>query len=229
MKGANKTLAVIALTLIIAIAPLGALATPNPLNYQISIPFNPFYTTTPTWYDIETAKQTPVPWQAEVYNYLTYNMTGTKGASIRFTESRSTTDDAITLTFYNNGVLDIIYTDGVSGASNKIGTGTWSQGEPIYVVVNQQGKLYVYNSTKSFVSDFTLTTFTVSTIGASGNVDSGAGNNYVTTGGYVTVLLGGAITVQESINLVISLIPLVALVAVIGIVVGTIKGIGKKT
>jgi len=228
MKGANKTLAVIALTLIIAIAPLGVLATPNPLNYQTSIPFNPFYTTTPTWYSVESSKQTPVPWQCEIINDLTYNMTGTKGASIRLTTEQSTTTEAITLTFYNNGVLDIVYTDGVSGASNKIGEGTWTKGNPIYVVVNQQGKLFVYNATASFISDFTLPTFIVKEIGVSGNVDSGEGNNYVTTGGYVTIYLGGAMTIQESISLIIEVIPLVALVAVIGIVVATIKGFGKK-
>jgi hypothetical protein len=225
MKTVNKTIALIALTLIIAIAPLGAFALPSPLNYQVSVPFNPFYKTAPTWYSV--SKQTPVPWQCEIINNLMYNMTGTKGASIRLTTEQSTTTEAITLTFYNNGILDIVYTDGVSGASNKIGEGTWTTGKPIYVVVNQQGKLYVYNETKYFIRDFTLPPFTVKEIGVSGNIDSGEGKNYVATGGYITIYLGGVVTVQESLDLLFEVLPVVILVLVVGIVVSRIKELGK--
>lgn len=52
------------------------------------------------------------------------------------------------------------------------------------------GTITVSNPTTLIVPDFVAAVYTVNSIGASGNMNSPSGKNYVTAGGYISVIVG---------------------------------------
>jgi hypothetical protein len=231
-------IAALALFLVLLSGAAPVLAQPLPTNYAASVSYNPFFSTTPTWYPVSTSttKVTTVPWAVELSNYIAYNTTSTKSTNVALCTAQATTNECITLDFYNTHTTssvnlhigDIVYTD-PTGSSFLIGHFNFTTGSNVAnpsvlnVEMADNGQVYVYDNNATYINGFIATPYTVNYIGASGNVLSPSGKNYEATGGYLSIFVGGTAGIQQTSNVIIQIVPLVVVVGILGVVISMFK------
>ncbi|GIU71955.1 MAG: hypothetical protein KatS3mg003_1434 [Candidatus Nitrosocaldaceae archaeon] len=215
----NAVLA-IAITALMLSAPI-AFALPAPINFQRSITWDVFNSTTATVYELDNPQN--APFEVFLNNRLTYGDTGTLGAIIKLQDATTGSMNALEIIVYNTKAIDINWTDKETSSTTKIGgiDGTELQEIPREITITNSGtSLSVSLGDGTLVvEDFVLPSdFKIVAVSAYGN-DS---VNQVATDGYYTVYIGGlnpAVSVNASMN---SLMPIIIALASMTILVGLV-------
>ena len=221
-----KASAVVAVAMmLLAISMPLVYALPAPINFQRSITWDVFNTTTPTVYELDSPQN--APFEVFLNNRLTYNTTGTKGAIIKLQDATTGSMNALEIVVYNTKAIDINWTDKATGSTTKIGNidGTELQEIPREITITNSGTSLSISLADGtlVVEDFVLPTdFKIVAISAYGN------DAEVATDSYYTVYVGGlnpAVSVNTSMN---SIMPLIVAMVSLGIVLGLVTKLRNR-
>ena len=270
MKGATKTLAVIALTLLLVIAPTSALALQT-----ITVSGGKLNNHIPTVYDIADEKPT---WTAIVSSNLRWSKNNSSfgidfiyssngliqadegginayeqdGGWFQYVKVQLKVDGSVKIYFMPNSTIpdstSTIYLGDVgtweSGSTEQYPEPTTVIGCDVFISVGNN-KLYIGSVDGSNIT-YWVKGFGLSTdgLGKQGATHIGAyGATYTVGGvttacteggaGFVQVEFGGSNfivtqSMQDIIGVMIAVIPIIVMVAVMGMILNVLKGIGKK-
>ncbi|AIC14298.1 hypothetical protein NWT39_00545 [Nitrososphaera viennensis] len=208
------TAAFVVLVLLTATSQV-AYALPSPIQFQRSIPFSVFNTTSATVYTAD--KPISPPFEIDIVNQLTYNSTGTKAAGVKFQDATTGSMNALEIKTYNNKAIDILWTDKTTGSTTKIGgmAGEEQQSFPKEIIIENQGSslsIKLADGTVIIDSFVLPSNFKILAVSAFGNEAS------VASDGFITVYVGGLSPtkmVSVSVNV---MVPLLTAIVTIGIV-----------
>ncbi|GIU71200.1 MAG: hypothetical protein KatS3mg003_0679 [Candidatus Nitrosocaldaceae archaeon] len=221
-----KVSAVVAVSIMLLVISIPLVyALPAPINFQRSITWDVFNSTTATVYELDNPQK--APFEVFLNNRLTYNTTGTKGAIIKLQDATTGSMNALEIIVYNTKAIDINWTDKATGSTTKIGgiDGTELQEIPREITITNSGtSLSVSLADGTLVAeDFVLASdFKIVAISAYGNDVQVAGD------GYYTVYIGGlnpAVSVNTSMN---SIMPLIVAMVSLWIVLGLVTKLRNR-
>ena len=225
----RRAVLAITIALILITAPILTVSAKD----SISIPYNVFNkpSTEVTVYNLTQTYS--APWQAKIDLHLTFNMsTANTQVSIIFPANTSDGTPAIEIYLKSDGGIIVDYYAIGETSAVTIGTGSYDNddgpmAEAIVEMASEYLNVKAYNATTGgydyIVRKFAIDGYQISQIKAKG------GENFVTAG-YLTVIIDPTTFVDlgSTTDIIIQVVPAIAMVAVLGFIVGTIKKMTKR-
>lgn len=203
-----------------------ALALPSPINFQRSVPYTVFNTTSATVYDVTT--KTNAPFEISIVNSLAYTTGGANNKAIlKFQQAKTGSFNALEIVMYEDKAIDINWSDKVTGTTTKIGgqTSADTTNFPKELLIENTGTVLSIKDVtndKVIIDQFVLPSdFSIVAV-------SGYGEASSVTDGFATVYVGG-LNPSKAVNVTTStMIPAIMAIVMIGVVVGLFAKVKRK-